>query len=95
MNKRGIIYKISSPMTNSVYIGSTRKSVSKQFAEHICAARSSKYMSHIIISPDPVAVTLATYDYIESRELLLEETLYIAAQPMAVNKTILLKLTLI
>jgi len=72
----GRVYKITSPNTDKIYIGSTRRSLKRRFIEHICG--KTKYTSRIILGyGDPNIELLEEVKFEDKKELLLCEKKHI------------------
>lgn len=87
----GKIYKIVSPSTNLMYIGSTTQTLDKRFSNHICCYynRNSVKSCEIIKFNDAYIELIEEYPCNTKKELELREAYYIKQnRNQCVNKTI-------
>lgn len=72
---KGFIYKISSPSTDKIYIGSTIVSLKKRFKHHRCTNTCSSY--EIISCGDAICELVEEYEYEDILNLRKRERYYI------------------
>jgi hypothetical protein len=91
----GFIYKISSPSTDSVYIGSTTKTIKQRLKKHkndYKAYLNNKYhyvtSFEIVKYDDCIIELLEQFDFEDKNELFGREGYYVKLDKKAINKVI-------
>ena len=84
---KGIVYKISSPSTDKIYIGSTKQSLKKRFTHHKYTNGCSSRM--IINYGNAICELIEEYEYDEIKSLRKRERYHIELnRDICVNITI-------
>jgi hypothetical protein len=91
----GFIYKISSPSTDSVYIGSTTKTIKQRLRKHksqykVYLNNKTNYVSsfELVKYDDCMIELLEQFEFIEQFELFSREAHYIKLNNKSINKVI-------
>jgi len=84
----GKIYKITSPHTDKIYIGSTIQTLKKRFYKHESDKYNSCLSRELFIFGDCEIVLVEDYPCIYKKELLIREGKYILNTPNCINKLV-------
>lgn len=84
---KGSIYKITSPNTDMVYIGSTEKTLNSRLSKHIYDMKRKNSSSRHVLEKGDFKIELIEEVYVESKDDLRKiEQNWIEKTPNAVNK---------